>query len=522
MVYKLKMNKKKGGNPPDIKRRRITFDSDTTDNVKLEFLNIETLTEAYVNAIKEWKQAEEENNREKLMRLSRGTLFTLLVLLGILSYSEPAIIKGLVGEQLKDAINKEMRRLVSEGMDYEPMTKAISEFTMNVSQIRFTFRNGSPLTASQILDIFKQNNTLSPIIETLERTLNIITGSFNEIKGLASSAFKLAENISSGQLTRQNIGDIAGYGIWSIIIYIGMIFTSTTYSTVTGITSMINKMSNKIVPKESEFPGFIPTDISEQSLSNPLVLTINGKQRIITLGDVLYTINNRPQGKVNYINGLFDSVLSFIFSHEEQWTIDETSSEMDKSIKGEAASIVSNALTNDTQSSLSKMANDGYGDEFGRIAEFIHDNFGGKINDSIVLLGENVSLIYGSLFKVVCGRTGLESNESSQQSDYSEISEMSKLTEDENICKYTNDNQIQMNIEMSLGNTLKNDIGQLSENEEIQEAAEGLLKLHVGDDNKMYGGKKYKIKKNKTKKYKRQLSNKKKMSRKMRKTHKKK
>ena len=513
MVYKVKINKKKGGNPPETKKRRLTFDTDAKDNVKLEFLNIDTLTEAYVNAIKEWKEAEEENNKEKLMRLSRGTLFTLLVLLGILAYSEPSIIKGLVGEQLKGAVNNEMRRLVAQGMDYEPMTKAITEFTMNVSQIRFTFRNGDPLTASQILDIFKQNNTLNPIIDTLERSFKIITGSFNEIKGLASSAFKLAENISSGQITRQNIGDIAGYGIWSIIIYIGMIFTSTAYSTVTGISSMINKMSNKIVPKEAQFPSFIPTDISEQSLSNPLVLTINGKQRIITLGDVLYTINNRPQGKVNYINGFFDAILSFIFNHEEQWTIDDTSSEMEQSVKSEAVSIVSNDMTIQTQSTLSQISDAGYGDDFGRIAEFIYTNFGGQINDAVVVLGENVSLIYGSLFKVVCGRTGLESNESSQQS---EISEISAITDNDNICNI-NDNTIKMNVEMSLGNTLKNDLGPLSENKEIQEAAEGLLKLHL--ENEMNGGKRrQKIsKKNKMKKFKR-YNTKKKINKKMRKS----
>lgn len=515
MKNKFKKSVKRGGNPPELKKRKLTYGSDTTQDVKLEFLNIETLTNAYVSAINEWKEAEEENNREKLMRLSRGTLFTLLILLGILAYSEPKIIKGLVGEQLKEAINKEMRSLVAAGMDYEPMTKAIAEFTMNVSQIRFTFQNGSPLTASQIIDIFKQNDTLNPLIDTLERTFNIITGSFNEIKGLASSAFKLAENISSGQITRQNIGDIAGYGIWSIIIYIGMIFTSTAYSTVSGISSMVSKMSNKIVPKESEFPSYIPTDISERSMSNPLVLTINGKTRIVTLGDILYTINNRPQGKVNYINCLFDSILSFIFSHEEQWTIDDISSKMDEvSVNTETISIVSNALTNDTQTTLTKISNDGYGDEFGRVAEFIHNNFGGKINDTIVLLGENVSLIYGSLFKVVCGRTGLESNEGSQESEYSEIS---NITEHDNACKYIDDNKIQQNIETSLANTLKNDIGNLSDNEDIQKAAEGLLKLHVGDN--MYGGKKYRSKKNKTKKHKKQ-SSKKKMSRKTRKYNK--
>jgi len=515
MVNKAKIYKKKGGNPPDTKRRKITFDSDTKENVKLEFLNINTLTEAYVNAIKEWKEAEEENNKEKLMRLSRGTLFTLLILLGILAYSEPTIIKGLVGEQLKEAINKEMRKLVTEGMDYEPMTKAITEFTMNVSQIRFSFQDGSPLTASQILDIFKQNNTLNPIIDTLERSFNIITGSFNEIKGLASSAFKLAENISSGQITRQNIGDIAGYGMWSVIIYIGMIFTSTTYSTVTGISSMINKMSNKITPRETQFPSYVPTDISEQSLSNPLVLTINGKQRIITLGDVLYTINNRPQGKVNYINGLFDGILSFIFNHEEQWTIDETSSEMDISVKSDAVSIISNEMTIQTQTTLSQISNNGYGDEFGRMAEFINKNFGGKINDAIVILGENASLIYGSLFKVVCGRTGIESNESSQESTISEITTISEYND---ICSI-NDNTIKTNIEISFGNTLKNDIGQLSENEEIQKAAEGLLKLHF--ENEMNGGKRIKSKKNKTKKNKKHITRKK-INKKMRKTHKKK
>lgn len=504
MVYNSKKNKKKGGNPPDSKKRKLTYDSDTSQNVKLEFLNIETLTNAYVNAVKEWKEAEEDNNREKLMRLSRGTLFTLLVLLGILAYSEPRIIKGLVGEQLKDAINVEMRRLVSQGIDYELMTKSVAEFTMNVSQIRFTFQNGSPLTASQILDIFKENDTLNPIIDTLQRSFNIITGSFNEIKGLASSAFKLAENISTGQITRQNIGDLAGYGIWSILIYIGMIFTSTAYSTVTGISSMMNKMSNKIVTKTKDFPSFIPTDISDGGLSNPLALTYEGKTYIVTLGDILYTINNRPQGKVNYINCMFDSVLSFIFQHEEQWTIDETSSEIEGSIVGETATIVSNVITNNTQTTLSKVSNDGYGDEFGRIAEFINNKFGGQINDAIVVLGENVSLIYGSLFKVICGRTGLESNESSQDSTYSQISD---ITLDDSTCKNINNIQIKSYIESSLGNTLKNDIGDLSSKDEIQEAAEGLLKLSF-DENKMNGGKK-RVKNNKTKKNKKQLSKKK-------------
>jgi hypothetical protein len=186
---------------------------------------------------------------------------------------------------------------------------------------------------------------------------------------------------------------------------------------------------------------------------------------------------------------------------------------MEQSVKSEAVSIVSNDMTIQTQTTLSQISDAGYGDDFGRIAEFIYTNFGGQINDAVVVLGENVSLIYGSLFKVVCGRTGLESNESSQQS---EISEISAITDNDNICNI-NDNTIKMNVEMSLGNTLKNDLGTLSENKEIQEAAEGLLKLHL--ENEMNGGKRrQKIsKKNKMKKFKR-YNTKKKINKKMRKS----
>jgi len=469
---------KKGGNPPEEKKRKIGDIS--TENITLEFLSIESLTDAYVNAIDEWKTAEKENNKEKLMRLSRGTLFTLLVLLGILAYAEPSFIRGLTGEQLQNAIDEEMRKLVSQGVSFNELTPAIKEFTLNISQIRFAFQNGDPLTASQIIDIFKQNNTLYPIIDTLERSLNIITGSFNEIKGLSSSAFKLLENLSTGQITRQNIGDIAGYGLWSIIIYIGYIFTSTTISTVRGVSKMINKFSN-ISQQESQISEFLPSNISQQSLNTPLLLTINNNRRVVTLGDVLYTINNRPKGNVSYINSVFDGILCFIFNHEEQWTLDNVDNESVTTLKTEYTML--------TSSTLSKISNDGYGDEFIMIAEFLHNNFGTQINDAVVMVGENVSLIYGSLFKIVCGRTGLDSNESSQDTSISEISE---LTSDE--CNLIDNNTIKQNIENSLANTLLNNLGDLSTDTEIKEAAESLLNLHLMNTS---GGKKYRNKNNK-------------------------
>lgn len=519
MVYNSKKNKKRGGQPSlPFKKRKLTFGTDdntgyTKENVKLEFLDINSLTEAYVNAINEWKEAEKENNREKLMRLTRGTLFTLLILLGILAYSEPSFIKGLSGEALKAAINKEMIRVVSEGIEYDNLTYHIKEFTANVSQIRFTFQNGDPLTASQIIDIFKQNETLYPIIDTVERALNIITGSMSEIKEYGSAAFKLAENLSTGQLSRKNIGDIAGFGIWSVILYIGLTFTKTAYSTVTGIGSLMKSMSTRIT--SNQIPGFIPTNISEQSLSQPLLLTIEGKQQVVTIGDILYTINNRPDGKTNFINSFFDSILTFIFSHEEQWTLDDTTMDIEsenKSLTSVAASYVSNDLTSSTQSTLSKISDDGYGNEFGRMAKFINTNFGTQINDAIVVLGENVSLIYGSLFKVVCGRTGLDSNESSQDSDVSSISEITNFTDNQILC---NPNTISKSINDSLANTLLNNLGELSQEQEIQNAAQSLLNLGTdtiniyGDESAIERGGKRKNRKNKTKKIKKHITKKK-------------
>lgn len=513
MTYHSKGNKhkKKGGNPPEIKKRKI--EDISTEDLKLEFLSVESLTNTYVNAINEWKEAEKENNRQKLMRLSRGTLFTLLVLLGILAYSEPSIIKGLTGNELKNAIDMEMRKLVSEGMSFDNVTQSIKEFTLNVSQIRFSFRNGDPLTASQIIDIFKQNDTLLPIIETLEKSISIITGSFNEIKGLSSSVFKLLENISTGQISRQNIGDIAGYGIWSIMIYIGMVFTSSAYSTAKGIASMVNKVSTKLTPQNDVFDNFLPTNISQQSLNTPLLLTINNDKRVITLGDILYTINNRPNDKVNYINSFFDTILTFIFNHEEQWTLDNEMSQSVSSVKTEYTML--------TIEELSKISNDGYGDTFDRVAEFLSNNFGSQMNDAVVLLGENVSLIYGSLFKIVCGRTGLESNENSQLSQDTTISEMSDITSDE--CSLVDNKTIQKNIQNSLANTLLYDLGNLSSDKEIIDAAEGLLSLQL---NETTGGKKYKNTKglkNKTKKNKKYNTKKKmKYNMKRKNTHKKK
>ena len=288
-----------------------------------------------------------------------------------------------------------------------------------------------------------------------------------------------------------------------------MVFTSGAYSTAKGISSMINKFSTNIVPANSEFVEFMPSNLSEQSLTTPLLLTIDNSKRVVTLGDVLFTINNRPSGNVNYINSFFDSVLSFIFNHEEQWTMDYSDNESVTTVKTQ--------LTNDTISTLSKISNEGYGDDFIRIAEFINTNFGAQINDAVVVLGENVSLIYGSLFKIVCGRTGLDSNESSQSSQETNMSEISELTTDE--CGLIDNNIIKQNIENSLGNTLANDLGNLSNSDEIKEAAMSLLELHTSE---MSGGKR-KNKKNKTKKNKKLISKKKKYSmKKKRNTHKKK
>jgi hypothetical protein len=136
------------------------------------------------------------------------------------------------------------------------------------------------------------------------------------------------------------------------------------------------------------------------------------------------------------------------------------------------------------------------------------------------VLGENLTLIYGSLFKIVCGRTGLESNESSQLSQDSNISEITEFTNDDE-CQLVDNNTIKQKIEKSLANTLMNDLDKLSSDKEIIDAAQGLLSLHLTETS---GGKKYKYKYKKNKTYKtkkiRKHSNKKKINIKKNNTHK--
>jgi hypothetical protein len=157
----------------------------------------------------------------------------------------------------------------------------------------------------------------------------------------------------------------------------------------------------------------------------------------------------------------------------------------------------SKQLSVQTETELSTISENGYGSEFNRIAKFINKNFGGNIKESISILGGNVTMLYGSLFKIVCGRTDFDENiENSQDSQISEI------TIEDSSCKLLSDDEIKGNIQHAMANTLLNDID--SSDEIVKQVAQSLLQLKFGDEGEreFTGGKKKKYKNKTNKKYK--------------------
>jgi hypothetical protein len=347
--------------------------------------------------------------------------FLLLILLGVLAYAQPNIMSPLAGEELNIAKTSEMRALVQEGLPYEVVIKNVEEFANKVSQVRFSFQGGQMLTASEILDILKGNAVLLPFITQMESVIKILAGSFNEVKGLLSSSYTLLYDLSQGNINRRNIGDLAGYGLWSIILYIGYKITETSVSVGRAVGSTVSKFGQTRPKVSDEFLLPDRPSMREQTLNSLMHLNIDGKESVVFLSDILDTINTRPQ---TIVGSFFDMMLAKLFEHQEAWTdIDENDEASMMS-----TSTLATQITNQSVKSLQSVSSDGYGGEFDRMAEFIHTNMGSTITQSSILLGNGFTNLYASMLNITCISGSKMETSASQPSQETVTSQDSTVT----------------------------------------------------------------------------------------------
>jgi hypothetical protein len=368
--------------------------SHVEDKIKLDFETPETLRDSYVKALKEWDEGIKKNQDMMTIYTLNKVSFLFLVLLGLLAYAQPQSMSGLTGEDLTAAKTIAMRGMVEQGLPYEVVVKNVEEFATKVSQLRFSFQGGEMLTANEILIILKQNSILLPFISQMESVFGILNGSFNEVKGLLSSSYTLLDDLSKGNINRRNIGDIAGYGLWSIILYVGYKVSETTINIGRAVGEKVSKMGPQKRKVSDEFllPE-IPT-MREYGLNSLMHLTIDGKEKVVFLGDILDTINTRPP---QIVGSFFDMMLAKLFEHQEAWT---DIADDDASIS--TASTLASQITAQSVTSMQSVSNQGYGGEFERMAEFIHQNMGGTLMQSGVLLANGFTNIYASMLNITC------------------------------------------------------------------------------------------------------------------------
>lgn len=399
--------------------------SEVEDKIKLDFETPETLRDSYVKALKEWNEGIKKNADMMTLYSLNKTTFLFLILLGVLAYSQPQFMPGLTGEALDLAKTSEMREMVQQGLPYDVVVKNVEQFANKVSQMRFSFQGGEMLTANEILNILKQNSILLPFISQMESVFSILKGSFNEVKGLLSSSYALLDDLSKGNINRKNIGEFAGYGLWSIILYIGYKVSETAVNIGRAVGSTVSKLGQQKRKVSDEFLLPEIPSMREYGLNSLMHLNIDGEEKVVFLGDILDTINTRPP---QIVGSFFDMMLAKLFEHQEAWTdIDD-----DQSVA--TASTIATQITSQSSSSMQSISTQGYGGEFERMAEFIHNHMGATITQSGILLANGFTNIYASMLNITCIDTGSKMDtqpsqelSSTQETEISSVS-MSSLT----------------------------------------------------------------------------------------------
>ena len=407
--------------------------SEMEDKIKLDFETPESLRDSYVKSLKEWNEGIKRNQDMMALFTLNKVSFLFLVLLGLLAYTRPDFMLGLTGDDLTAAKTAEMRAMVQEGLPYDVVVKNVEEFATKVSQMRFSFQGGQMLTANEILDILKQNSLLLPLIMQMESVFGILKGSFNEVKGLLSSSYKLLDDLSKGNINRRNIGEFVGYGLWSAILYIGYKVAETSVNVVRAVGSRVSeygqqkrRVGDEFLLPEGHIRPQAPT-MREYGMNSLMHLTIDGEEKVVFLGDILETINTRPP---LIVGSFFDLMLAKLFEHQEAWT------DIDDDQSAATASSVSTQITEKSTESMQRVSSEGYGGEFERMAEFINTHMGSTINQSGILLANGFTNLYASMLNITCisgsgskmethasqGTQGTQGTQGSQATQESEIS----------------------------------------------------------------------------------------------------
>jgi hypothetical protein len=437
--------------------------SEVEDKITLDFETPETLRDSYVNALKEWEEGIKKNQDMMNLFILNKISFIFLILLGILAYSQPNIMAPLSGEELTAAKTAEMRAMVQEGLPYDLVVKNVEEFANKVTQVRFSFQGGQMLTAVEILNILKGNSMLLPFITQMESVFNILTGSFNEVKGLLTSSYSLLDDLSKGNINRKNIGDFVGYGIWSIILYIGYKVAETSVNITKAVGSTISKYGEKRANIGEEFLLPERPTLREYGMNSLMHLNIDGKDKVVFLGDILDTINTRPPA---IVGSFFDMMLAKLFEHQEAWMdLDESD---DSSIR--SASTVATQITSKSVESMQSVSNEGYGGEYERMAEFINTHMGSTIIQSSILLGNGFTNLYASMLNITCNFSAKMEAPSTQetvimsQESANSSSSMSSLTR----CSTYSGNEIDDMAYSAITNTFSYSMKRLFGNEEVK------------------------------------------------------
>jgi len=381
-----KSRSKRGKGP-----KRIAYnDNDTTEiqtnDIKFEYANVDNLKDAFVEAMEEIKSVNLENKQIQNIILKNRILFTTLIMLGLYAYYQPSYISGMSEEDTKIFKTEKAKELLTQGMSFDDVSLMIDSYVKEVTQTRFVFGNGKPMTAEQILEYLVTvpvlNNLIISLKETylsLNKTASNVSEIFNVVKLMLSS-------FQEGKLDISNMGKMISYGMWTIILVSSYKFASF----VTNIGSKVNERITQGMESTERILGLKNKKMRIDD--NNVLVEMEGRKKVLSFNDIINTINS---DKSPIIVSYFDWFLCKLFEHQEAWTVDDGS----ESLSSKSIDSIYSELSNKSLSSLESASSYGYGGDYDRMVDFIVENFGSKIEDAKIITINGFSNLYISLLK---------------------------------------------------------------------------------------------------------------------------
>ena len=423
--------------------KRLLEETDTQHNdITFEYANVDNLKDAFVEAIEEIKSVNLGNKEIQNIILKNRILFTTLIMLGLYAYYQPSYISGMNEEETKIFKTEKAKELLVQGMSFDDVSMMIDSYVKEVTQTRFVFGNGKPMTAEQILNYLVTvpvlNNLIISLKETylsLNKTASNVGEVFNVVKLMLSS-------FQEGKLDISNLGKMISYGMWTIILM-------SSYKFASFVTNIGNKVNERITQGMESTERILGLKNKKMKFDdNNVLVEMEGKKKVLSFNDIINTINS---DKSPIVVSYFDWFLCKLFEHEEAWTLDSDSET--SSFKSRES--VYSELSNKSLSSLESASSYGYGGDYDRIVDFIVNNFGSQIEDAKTITINGFTNLYISLLKNYTYKTEekVEENEVNTQEsqDLTFISEITNTTG----FKTLNDERIEYLTESAVKNTIR-------------------------------------------------------------------